>query len=200
MKVVEVWGTDSGAEDLPTSWGPLAFCLHSALFSSVCLFPHLLSQATQFWPVSLTICSCSCILLYQRQLFFIPPLLLLLTTWLFVSIHSFFLHLINISLSSGFFRYKCAFKASQCYFLLVCRIRQGMQIPSLFLMPFRPCWPLRGCRGGCEHHSLMPGPVLLPFSPLHLQIVNACSKCWNNFNYLMIHELISRIMEDKRVQ
>lgn len=127
MKVAEIWGTESGTENLPASWGPLAFYLHSALFSSVCLFPHLLSQATQLWPVSLTICSCSCILLYQCQFFFISPLLLSLTTWLilFVSIHSFFLHLVNISRCSDFFRYKCTFKASHCYILLVYRNHTG---------------------------------------------------------------------------
>lgn len=182
MKVVEVWEKIMEQEtyklqhtSLPTIWGPLAFCLHSALFPSVslpspavsshsadrCPWPFLLAPVSFYTNVSFS----SALLCFYRSLSLI----------LFVSIHSFFLHLVNIPLFSGFFRYKCAFKASHCYFLLVFLIEsmQGMQIPSLLLMPFRPC------RGQCDHHNLMPGLVLSP-SLLRLQIVNVCSKCWNN--------------------
>lgn len=193
----------------PTSYNNLQVCLQfedhlpfayilpcSLLF----LFLHLLSQATQLWPVSLTICSCSFILLYQCQLFFISSAFITHCRSFFLFLFIlFFLHLVNIPLFSGFFRYKYVLKASQCY-LLVYGKHAG-NANSLSVPNALQALLAGGCRGQCDHHNLMPGPVLLsPSSPLHLQIVNACSKCWNNFNYLMLHELISGIMGDKMVQ
>lgn len=84
------------------------------------------------------------------------------------------------SLSSGSFRYKCTFKTSRCYFLLLglrkARGEHTLSIPNA--LQALVAVTINGCRRGCVHHNLMPGPVLLPpSSPLHLQIANFSSKC-----------------------
>lgn len=147
LKIVEFWDPDSAAEYLPTGWGPFACCLHSALYPSVFIFPYLLSQSTQLWPMSLTICSCSCNLLLEFQLFFIFPLLLSLTTWLillFVSIDSSFLDLISLFSVLWFLQIQMYIQ-DKPWLLFVAWFKEstwGTQTPSLFLMPFRPWWLL----------------------------------------------------------
>lgn len=50
------------------------------------------------------------------------------------------------------------------------------------------------------YHDLMAGPALLPpSSPLHLQIANFSSKCWNNFSFLMLYELSNHGGQNGRV-
>lgn len=138
MKVVEVWGTDSGAQSLPTRWGPLAFCYIlpcSLLFVSsltCCLKPLSSDQCP--WPFVLapvSFCTnasfSSSLLCFYRSL----------SDSFFLFLFILFSCILCPLISSHTNVHSRQATATFCWFI---ESKQGMQIPSMFLMPFRPCW------------------------------------------------------------
>lgn len=116
----------------------LTFCLVPFCFSSLTCCPKPLSSDQCPWPFVLAPIS-----FYTNASFSSAPLLLSLTITHSFCFYSFFFSCISSILlcslvSLNINMYSRQATATSCWFI---ESTQGMQIPSLFPIPFRPCWP-----------------------------------------------------------